>query len=361
MRFVAAAAILLGWWAQVTLGRAQETTVQSFDGAAPTMTASFTVSDKWEARWMSPDAIGMTILSPNGAVVAKISGSGQGSIYLPKGGTFTLQIERPGVTGSSLPWHISVVEDGAAGVGTNVVMTPALAPSPTTNLVAPPAPAAPAANEDLAVVLIKGDLGEGTGFLTRTADGPVVITNIHVISANPNIHIQTTTGEEIKTLGLKGAADRDLAMFSIQDNHYNYLDLATDIKDTVEEGDAALIPGNSEGGEVMLNTKGDILGIGPEKIEFSNPIYHGNSGGPVLHVKSGKVVAVVEGAYKVAPSDELDKASLASANSAITGSMRYFGLRLDTVPQWDVYDPERFLSETLFSSRFTRRAARSIR
>ena len=178
------------------------------------------------------------------------------------------------------------------------------------------------------------------------------MTNLHVIAANPNIRILTTTGAQIQTLALKGASDRDLAMFLIQDDHYTYLDLATDIKDTVQPGDEAITPGNSEGGEVVLNTKGKVLGIGPEKIEFDNPIYHGNSGGPVFHTKSGKVVAVVTQAMKVDVSNDLDKASFENKNSAITGSMRYFGLRLDTVPQWEAYDWNRFLGETTFLKNF---------
>jgi hypothetical protein len=203
-----------------------------------------------------------------------------------------------------------------------------------------------------AVVVIKGDAAEGTGFLVRTADGPAVVTNQHVIFANPNVKIMTTTGAQIKILSLKGASDRDLAMFMIQDDHYTYFDLAADIKDTVQTDDEVITPGNSEGGEVVLNTKGKVLGIGPEKIEFDNPIYHGNSGGPVFHTKSGKVLAVVTQAMKVNVSNDIDKASFANKNSAITGSMRYFGLRLDTVPQWEAYDWNRFLSETTFLKNF---------
>ena len=200
--------------------------------------------------------------------------------------------------------------------------------------------------------MVKGDLGEGTGFLVKTAYGPVVVTNHHVIRANPNIRILTTTGEEIKTLGLEGASDRDLVMFKIQDDHYTYFDLASDIGGTVATGDAVVTPGNSEGGEVVLDTKGAVLGVGPEQIEISNPIYHGNSGGPVYHVKSGKVLAVVTMAKKVDTSNALDKASFENKDSAIGGEMRYFSLRLDTVPKWEDYDWNRFLNETTFLKNF---------
>lgn len=203
-----------------------------------------------------------------------------------------------------------------------------------------------------AVVLIKGDTGEGTGFLVKTPDGPAVVTNLHVISANPHLQISITTGAQIKILSLKGAADRDLAMIAIQDDHYSYLDLATDIQNTVQTGDEVITPGNSEGGEVVLNTKGKIVGIGPQRIEFSNPIYHGNSGGPVFHTSTGKVVAVVTQAMKVNTSNALDKASFENNASAITSSMRYFGFRLDTVPKWEPYDWNRFLNETTFLKEF---------
>jgi hypothetical protein len=51
-------------------------------------------------------------------------------------------------------------------------------------------------------------------------------------------------------------------------------------------------------------------------------------------------------------SSDVDKASFGNKDSAITGSMRYFGLRLDTVPRWEPYDWKRFLSETTFLKNF---------
>jgi hypothetical protein len=359
-------------------GLAQEKVVQTFDGVSALTTPSFQVQDKWEVRWDSPDVVTITLLSSDGTIIAGASGLLKGSLYQPKGGSFYLQISRS-AGGETSSWHVSIVEIGSGraanetNAATNYV-PPQVIPAPgSTNTasapVAPaaqPTPAAPATNsapaspvagsltEDQAhaVVMIKGDVAEGTGFLVKTADGPAVVTNLHVISANPNVKIMTTTGAQIKTLSLKGASDRDLAMFAIQDDHYTYFDLATDIKDTVQTDDEVITPGNSEGGEVVLNTKGKVLGIGPERIEFDNPVYHGNSGGPVFHPKSGKILAVVTEAIKVNVSNDIDKASFANKNSAITGSMRYFGLRLDTVPKWEVYDWNRFLSETTFLKNF---------
>ena len=355
---------------------AQENVVQVYGGPGAMTTQPFTVSDRWEIRWDCPNAIAVTILAADGSVVAGGSGAMKGSLYQPKGGTFTLQIARAGTAGSS-PWHAVVVELGptstdsgavtyyipfippvtAASVpSTNIAATPAppvgTPPPPTNAPAATPVPTALTQDQANAVVVVKGDVGEGTGFLVHTADGPAVVTNQHVIFANTNVKILTTTGKEIKVLSLKGASDRDLVMFMIQDDHYTYLDLATNIDGTVQNGDEVITPGNSEGGEVLLSTKGTVMGLGPQRIEFSNPIYHGNSGGPVFHTKSGKVLAVVTMGQKMKPTDDLDKASFANANSAITATMRYFGLRLDTVPKWEAFDLNRFLTETTFLKQF---------
>jgi hypothetical protein len=357
--------LLLGWLLGSLPGAAQEKMIQDFAGTSALTTGTFQVRDKWEIRWDALDLIEISVFAPDGTLVAGAAASSKGSLYEPRGGMFYVQVQ-----GASA-WHVSVVELGSALAANPSEPSPNYAPpTPTgTNSISPSVAAQPAATpadtnsgtppaagltEDQAhaIVVIKGDYGEGTGFLIKTKDGPAVVTNIHVLAANPHIKILTTTGTEIKALGLKGASDRDLAMFPIQDDHYSYLDTASDVAATVQTGDEVVTPGNSEGGEVVLNTKGEVVGIGPDKVEISNPIYHGNSGGPVFHLGSGKVIGVVEGAMQVRPSDEIDKASAANAKSAITGTMRYFALRLDTVPAWEPYDPDRFLAQTTFLKNF---------
>lgn len=241
-----------------------------------------------------------------------------------------------------------------APVASNPVGTPAPIPpqehaTPTVKLTE---------DQARAVVLIKGDNAEGTGFLVKTPDGPVVITNLHVIADNPNLKITTNTGALINVISMKGASDRDIAVLAIKDDNYSYLEMAPDISAIVQPGDEVITPGNSEGGEVMLNTAGKILGIGPERIEFDNPIYHGNSGGPVFHTKSGKVLGVVTEAMKVENSDDLDRASFASRHSAISGAMRYFGLRLDTITGWVPIDSQSFQVETTFLDQFHEQSLR---
>ena len=211
---------------------------------------------------------------------------------------------------------------------------------------------AAAASFDRSVVLVKGDHAQGTGFFVRLPTGPVVITNLHVLAGNPHPHIYTSDGQDVKWTSLFGAADRDLALISIQDNGYSYLQLDGNINGAVHAGDATVTPGDSEGGEVTLNTSGKVLAIGPERIEVNNPIYHGNSGGPVIDLSTNTVIGVVTFATRSHDDDEIDKASFANAASAINGPMRYFSLRLDTVPAWQPYDPSQFLVQSTYLQNF---------
>ncbi|HUB66343.1 MAG TPA: serine protease [Candidatus Methylacidiphilales bacterium] len=203
-----------------------------------------------------------------------------------------------------------------------------------------------------AIVLIKGDNAEGTGFLTNLDGGPVVMTSLHILADNPNLHVTTRDGQSITALGLKGAQDRDLALIPIQDNNYTYLDVASDIRATAKPGDLVITPGNNGEGEVMLMTKGRLLGIKSEEIEISNRLDHGNSGGPVFHPQSGKVLGVVTEALDAGASTEMDKLLSQDRATGFTGRTRYFGLRLDNVPVWETYDWKRYQIETTFLDQF---------
>lgn len=392
--------LLTGLWACFLPLRADNQVVQKFDGNKPATTPVFTIGDKWEVLWDSPMPVRITLLSSDGTIVAGTAGVFRGSFYEPRGGKYYFQVDSnvPGLQGTMPPWHLSVVEtdDSSApapapgsGPGRDVTFVPpsvqppapdassaspmaATTPpgaSPSTTPATPPAsptgaPAAPANQPGLpgdkaaAVVMIEGDKAEGTGFLVKMPDGPAVITNLHVVANNPNIRILTNTGQQIAVLGLKGATDRDLACFSIKDDNYSYLEINPAIGATVLPGDDVITPGNSQGGEVVLETHGAVLGVGPQRVEFSNPIYHGNSGGPVYHTKSGKVLAVVTEAVQVDNSDALSKASFASRDSAIKSAMRYFGLRVDTVPSWEPYDMARYQNETVFLDQFHEQSRR---
>jgi S1-C subfamily serine protease len=397
--------MILGLVAGTAHGADDAHVVQKFNGAdTHTSTAAFTVQDKWEVLWFSPKPINLTLLSSDGTVIAGVHGTFKGSLYQPKGGTYYLQLDSDHPE-MKVPWNI-IIAEVASGThlsqadsgpifsnpsdpnyappasvlapGTVAQSTPNSSPTnpappsnpfgspvPTQSKVtltpaAPPAPTVKLTEDQArAIVLIKGDNAEGTGFLIKTPDGPAVLTNIHVIANNPNLKITTNTGAFVTVLSMKGASDRDLALLAVQDAGYSYLEMVSDISRTVQVGDVVITPGNSQGSATVVNATGKVLGIGPEEIDFDNPIRNRtNSGGPVFHVKSGKVLGVVTSAMKMESSDDLDKASFASRNSAISSSIRYFGLRVDTVSAWVPIDSRRFQIETIFLDQFHEQSRR---
>lgn len=358
-----------------TAAGAQGNIVQNFSGMGSTTTVPFQVQNRWEVRWNSQTPLKITVCTADHTVMAGTMGVGNGSFYLTAGGNYYLQIDGSGPAhgmppgapagtpnvpgpGDIFRWNVQVVDLGAAGTMPQPLAAAApQSPSfPQTNKVTPPsAPAAPAKlteEQARAVVLIAGDSAQGTGFLVKTPEGCFVVTNIHVIADNQSFKITTSSGAVVTLTSIKCAADRDLAMLAIQDAGYSYLEMAPDVSQTAAPGDEVVTPGNSQGGQVMLNTKGRVLGLGPQRVEIDNPIFHGNSGGPIFHTKSGKVVGVVTEAMKVETDNALDKASYGNSNSAISGNMRYFGLRLDTVSSWMPIDWRRFRTEAIFLKQF---------
>jgi len=211
----------------------------------------------------------------------------------------------------------------------------------------PPTPALDlTADQARAVVVITGDNSQGVGFLVKTMDGPALVTTIHVLANNPNLKITTNTGELIAPLALKCAADRDVAMIVIKNNHYSALDPADDISHTVQPGDDVIVPGVNAAG-VVADQGAKILGVGAERIELDNALAPSNSGGPVFHVKSGKVLGVATTATTV---------DISKSSPALTRSSSGFGWRLDTISGWEPYDWSRFNTETAFLEAFHRRS-----
>ena len=92
-------------------------------------------------------------------------------------------------------------------------------------------------------------------------------------------------------------------------------------------GDSVVVLGNAEGGGVVNTIIGKIVGIGPNLVEIDAPFVPGNSGSPIVHLKSGKVIGVatylVTNQYDLSTNQHLKKPVV-----------RRFGYRVDSVKAW---------------------------
>ena len=406
--------LLLATATGLLAANAQDNIVQEFSGSGSTTTGLFKVQDRWEVRWNARQAVSVAVMSADGTIVAGAAGVLRGSLFVPRGGQYYLKItdgtvappaltnspptavtNAPPVAGTNAPpvastnapptaatntpaaipppaatdssspppepvasWHLQVVELGKSVTSNQAltVYTPFfMVPDSAVTPVAPPPelPLPVLTNEQIqTVVTIKGDNAQGAGFLMRSPDGTFVVTHLHLLAANPNVKIFTSSGAPITTLALKGAVDRDLALLTIKDDHFSYLPLATDVADSVETGDQLLIPDIDQQSDVLSGRPGKVTGLGPERIDFDNAMGPGTSDAPVIHVKSGNVLALVTAEKRVDVSDDLAKAWPANPAPGSARIFPYFGLRLSGVQGWETYDWSRFLAETLFLKQF---------
>jgi len=192
-----------------------------------------------------------------------------------------------------------------------------------------------------ALVIIKGDYCEGSGFIAKLHDQYFIVTNQHVLSGNKDFTITTMDGNNIPTTGpLYGAVNYDVAILKIPDVlAKNYLEVMADPQTNSKTGDRVTVCGNSLGAGVPSQVNGELLAIGPELVEVSAQLQHGISGSPIIDRPTESVIgiATMSITYKID-----------TYNSGFTSETRWFGYRVDNIsPEkgWVKMDWVRFRDE----------------
>jgi hypothetical protein len=186
------------------------------------------------------------------------------------------------------------------------------------------------------VLVVKTDVGAGTGFLCTYKGKLFVATNQHVIEGTKSLDIEGPTGEKFKPLNFIAARNVDIVLIGVAPgaNPRRPLLFAENIEEVVTKGDEILVPGNSKGDGVITITPGKIIGVGPNKIEVDSPVYPGNSGGPIFHPKTKEVIGLLTEARTVSLDGAIDAASFKDGKSQIKSEVRIFGHRFDTAEKW---------------------------
>ena len=183
------------------------------------------------------------------------------------------------------------------------------------------------------IVLIKGKVGAGSGFVFKRGDRKFLASNAHVMASvrAPTITALDRTPIKFKPGAAMVAVGHDIILLEVQEAG-NGMPLVESVENEVAVNDLIAVCGNSGGGDVVTLIKGKVVGIGPDRIEIDAEFERGNSGSPIIHLPSGKVIGVA--AYAI-------REELISGDKKI----RRFGYRFDTVKQWQPVDWGRFYSE----------------
>jgi hypothetical protein len=181
------------------------------------------------------------------------------------------------------------------------------------------------------IVFVKGKLGSGSGFIAEMKGRKVLITNAHVMAGLKSPSFELLDRTPLRVGAASVAVGHDLVAFVVLEGGTGIPTVAA-MDTEAAIGDAVVVLGDARGGGVVNPLHGELTGIGPDRIEISAPFELGNSGSPIIHLRSGKVIGV---------------ATYARLDSLLSGEqkVRRFGYRLDSVKTWQLIDWPRFYSE----------------
>jgi hypothetical protein len=187
------------------------------------------------------------------------------------------------------------------------------------------------------LIFVEGGGGSGSGFICQTKDGDFLLTNQHVVAPMPSFRLTRLDRTPIPTGAMAGAVGHDIMRFAIGKPEAPLVAMENvDTEATI--GDAIVVLGNTEGARVIQPLPGTIVGIGPDRIEVSANFLPGNSGSPIIHVKSGKVIGIatylMTGRFTEFRDDRREV-------------IRRFGYRIDSVKQWQPIHWPSFQNERL--------------
>ncbi len=224
---------------------------------------------------------------------------------------------------------------------------PSMPVAPSAPVAAPPsAPEQQALSADQmeGIVLIDGDEGTATGFMTQIKGVDFVVTNQHVLGSNKKLTLKNLHGEELTVLGIFGAVGSDIAILRIA-KAQGALKLAPDVFKSVKIGDKIVVVGNRLGGGVATQTSGVVLGVGPTRIEVNANFEPGNSGSPIFSTSTNEVVGVATYAETRKVAVEEGRSSSGSS-SAVKVDKRWFGYRIDGITKWEAIDLARWHAQS---------------
>jgi len=221
------------------------------------------------------------------------------------------------------------------GTAPSQVVTPAPAPNAPAAPAAPVVPLAPAVPLTTAelvkanrnnLVFVQGPQGAGSGFIARLGNMNCLFTNAHVAAGVKGAGFKTLDGAQVQVGGASVAVGHDIFCLRVAAGG-KPLEIMDHVDENASIDDEVVVLGNAEGAGVINTIKGRIVGVGPDLVEVDAPFVPGNSGSPIIHLKTGKVIGVAT--YLIVKQYD------ASTRQAIREPrIRRFGYRIDSVKTW---------------------------
>lgn len=221
---------------------------------------------------------------------------------------------------------------------------PAATPAPVAAVPAPiPAatPELPPANPDAfrsgALVIVRDDHSAGSGFIAEQDGKRYLFTNAHVAAGMKRPVFTLLDGSRLTPIAIEAAAGHDIMRFALKETPAQAMEIAIGVDQTVRIDDEVIVYGNSGGAGVVTSLPGRIVGIGPDRIEVSSAFIPGNSGSPIIHLSTGRVLGVAT--YLTKKHEEYGE------NGGPSNVIHRYGYRLDSVKRWEPVNWQAFQVE----------------
>ena len=176
------------------------------------------------------------------------------------------------------------------------------------------------------LVFVTGADGSGSGFVARLNEANFLFTNDHVAAGIKGAGFKSLDGTKVTGGAAASAVGHDIFRMQLGPGGTPF-EVMLKVDENAAIDDEVVVLGNSEGAGVINTIKGRIVGIGPNLVEVDAPFQPGNSGSPIVHLKTGKVIGVAT--YLT-----IKKYDAATKEVLKAPVIRRFGYRLDSVKTW---------------------------
>lgn len=182
------------------------------------------------------------------------------------------------------------------------------------------------------LVFFEGPAGFGSGFIADYKGQKFLFSNAHVVAGIKGVVFKLLDQTAVNVGGGSVAVGHDILALTVVSGGTS-IPVVGSVEKEAAIGDPVVVLGNAQGGGVINTLTGRIVGIGPDRIEMDAPFQPGNSGSPVIHLPTGKIIGIAT----------YIKSEKKFGEKRVT--MRRFAYRLDSVQQWQAINWNRFYAE----------------
>ena len=188
------------------------------------------------------------------------------------------------------------------------------------------------------LIIVEGKEGSGSGFIANFGKSKFLFTNIHVVTGVGASTFKALDGTALTATSLSAAGDRDVFCVGVNQTAAT-LDLMQDVEKEAHPGDDVVVLGNADGAGVVNTILGKLVAVNADTIEVNAPFIPGNSGSPIIHLKTGKVIGIAT-FHKI-----VNFGAVEDSKGKVKPIIRRYGYRLDNIKGWQAVEWRSFSAQ----------------